>query len=66
MSVSQIATTMTIAPNAILISLTWIKTFSIHKVLSRIGLRTPLTTLLLHDGTAFFMYDNHQRLSSQE
>ena len=48
--------TLTIAPNAILISLTWVKTFSIYKVLSRIGMRTPLVTLLLRDGTIYLMY----------
>ena len=57
--VTQIATAMTIAPNAILIILTWVKTFGIHKALSEVGMRTPLTTLLIHDGTAYFMYDVH-------
>ncbi|PIL33709.1 hypothetical protein GSI_04334 [Ganoderma sinense ZZ0214-1] len=46
---------MTIPPNAILICLTWVKTFSIHKDLSEIGVRTSLTTLLLRDGTAYLI-----------
>ena len=44
------------APNAILLCLTRIKTFSTHKVLYRNGMRTTLTALLLHDGNAFFVY----------
>ena len=61
MEVYRIASAMTIISNAILISLTWVKTFTIHKDLSKTGMRTSLTTLLLRDGTAFFMYDieNH-------
>lgn len=40
----------TIAADAILIVLTWIKTYGIHKVSAQLEIRTPLATLLLRDG----------------
>lgn len=39
-----------IITSACVIVLTWIKTFDIHKEASRLGMRTPLATLLLRDG----------------
>ncbi|KAI0740828.1 hypothetical protein C8Q76DRAFT_689554 [Earliella scabrosa] len=45
----------TIAADAILIVLTWIKTYGIHKVSAQLEIRTPLATLLLRDGTAYFI-----------
>ncbi|OSC97583.1 hypothetical protein PYCCODRAFT_1471755 [Trametes coccinea BRFM310] len=45
----------TIAADAILIGLTWIKTFGIKRDALHTGMRTPLATLLLRDGTAYFL-----------
>ncbi len=56
-SVSALAKAATIASDAILIGLTWVKTFGIKRESSKLGMRTPLATLLLRDGTAYFMYD---------
>ena len=53
--VITIAQVTTIAADAILIGLTWAKTFGINKDSSRLGVRTPLATLLLRDSTAYFM-----------
>ncbi|RDX48618.1 hypothetical protein OH76DRAFT_1483717 [Lentinus brumalis] len=53
--VSTIAKAASIAADAILIALTWVKTFGINKDSSRLGVRTPLATLLLRDGTAYFL-----------
>ena len=58
-TVTTIATCTMVASNAVLIILTWVKTFGIYKTLSRIGMRTPLTTLLIHDGTIYFVYGLH-------
>ena len=52
---TTVAQATTIAADAILIGLTWAKTFSINRDSSRLGVRTPLATLLLRDGTAYFM-----------
>ena len=48
--VSTTAKAATIAADAILIALTWIKTYGIHKESSKLGIRTPLATLVLRDG----------------
>ena len=56
---------MAIAPNAILIVLTWVKTFGIHKVLSNLGMPTSLATLLLRDGTAYFVYEPQTHFYSE-
>ncbi|TBU37513.1 hypothetical protein BD309DRAFT_995053 [Dichomitus squalens] len=53
--VKIIAQATTIAAEAILISLTWMKTFGIHRDSSRLGVRTLLVMLLLWDGTAYFI-----------
>ncbi|EJF60686.1 hypothetical protein DICSQDRAFT_137227 [Dichomitus squalens LYAD-421 SS1] len=53
--VTIIAQATTIAAEAILIGLTWMKTFGINRDSLRLGVRTPLATLLLRDGTAYFI-----------
>ncbi|KAM5537905.1 hypothetical protein V8D89_008381 [Ganoderma adspersum] len=53
--VTTIATCTTVASNAVLIILTWVKTFGIYKTLSGMGMRTPLMTLLIHGGTVYFV-----------
>ena len=53
---SALAKAATIASDAILIGLTWVKTFGISKDSSKLGMHTPFATLLLRDGTAYFMY----------
>ncbi|KAH9889273.1 hypothetical protein C8Q73DRAFT_654019 [Cubamyces lactineus] len=45
----------TIAADAILIVLTWIKTFGIKRDSMQAGVRAPLATLVLRDGTAYFL-----------
>ncbi|KAI0365086.1 hypothetical protein BV20DRAFT_954980 [Pilatotrama ljubarskyi] len=45
----------TLAADAILVILTWIKTFGIVRASLQTGMRTPLATLLLRDGTAYFL-----------
>ncbi|KAI0700995.1 hypothetical protein C8T65DRAFT_559598, partial [Cerioporus squamosus] len=50
-AVSTIAKAANIAADAILIALTWVKTFGINKDSTRLGVRTPLATLLLRDDT---------------
>ncbi|KAI0653342.1 hypothetical protein C8Q70DRAFT_927948 [Cubamyces menziesii] len=45
----------TIAADGILIVLTWIKTFGIKRDSMQAGVRAPLATLLLRDGTAYFL-----------
>ena len=50
-----IAQVTTIAADAILIGLTWAKTFGINRDSSRLWVRTPLAMLLLRDSTAYFM-----------
>lgn len=57
MPVSTLAKAATIASDVILIALTWVKTFGINRESSKLGMRTPLATLLLRDGTGYFMYD---------
>ncbi|RPD57834.1 hypothetical protein L226DRAFT_540198 [Lentinus tigrinus ALCF2SS1-7] len=52
---STVAKSANIAADAILIALTWWKTFGINKASTRLGVRTPLATLLLRDGTAYFL-----------
>ncbi|KAI1790332.1 hypothetical protein LXA43DRAFT_1062142 [Ganoderma leucocontextum] len=54
-TMADLAKAATIASDAILICLTWVKTFGINKESSRLGMRTPLATLLLRDGTAYFI-----------
>ena len=53
---SALAKAATIASDAILIGLTWVKTFGISKDSSKLGMHTPFATLLLRGGTAYFMY----------
>ncbi|KAI0710721.1 hypothetical protein C8Q76DRAFT_798256 [Earliella scabrosa] len=43
----------TVASDTTLLVLIWIKTYGIHKDSVRLGIRTPLATLLLRDGTAY-------------
>ncbi|RDX48635.1 hypothetical protein OH76DRAFT_1556930 [Lentinus brumalis] len=52
---TTIAKAADVAADAIVITLIWVKTFGIVKVSSRLGVRTPLATLLLRDGTAYFL-----------
>ncbi|KAM5537917.1 hypothetical protein V8D89_008393 [Ganoderma adspersum] len=52
---SAITKASTIASDAILIALTWVKTFGIKRESSKIGMHAPLATLLLRDGTAYFI-----------
>ncbi|KAI0752826.1 hypothetical protein C8Q80DRAFT_1118138 [Daedaleopsis nitida] len=47
---SVIVKVTTIAADAILIVLTWIKTFGINKDSVKLGMKTPLASLLLRDG----------------
>ncbi|KAI0941891.1 hypothetical protein AcV7_002456 [Taiwanofungus camphoratus] len=44
-----------IASNTIVLFLTWAKTYWISRESSRLGWNTPLITLLLRDGTLYFM-----------
>ncbi|KAI0645033.1 hypothetical protein C8Q79DRAFT_1011145 [Trametes meyenii] len=44
-----------IGSDTILIILTWYKTFGIKRVSMKTGVRTPLATLLLRDGTGYFL-----------
>ncbi|KAI8971010.1 hypothetical protein BD414DRAFT_501370 [Trametes punicea] len=54
-TVSIASRATTIAAEVILIVLTWIKTFGINRDALHAGVRTPLATLLLRDGTAYFL-----------
>ena len=54
--VSTLAKAATIASDAIFIGLTWVKTFGINKQSSKSGMSAPFTTLVLRDGTAYFLY----------
>ena len=51
--VSTVAKATTIACDAILIALTWIKTFGIHRAAAKAGTCAPLATILLRDGKYF-------------
>lgn len=64
--VTKIATSTTIASNFVLIILTWVKTFGIYNTLSRLGMRTPLTTLLILDGTAYFLCDIYRSFTAPD
>ncbi|KAI0669471.1 hypothetical protein C8Q78DRAFT_977408 [Trametes maxima] len=44
-----------IGSDTILIILTWYKTFGIKRISMKTGVRTPLATLLLRDGTGYFL-----------
>ncbi|KAL1945435.1 hypothetical protein VTO73DRAFT_2286 [Trametes versicolor] len=54
-TVSIAAKATTIAADGILIVMTWIRTFGINKDAFKMGFNTPLATLILRDGTAYFM-----------
>jgi len=43
------------ASDILILIVTWFKTFTIKRDAHRHGIRTPLATLLLHDGTTYFM-----------
>ncbi|KAI0327894.1 hypothetical protein GY45DRAFT_1372762 [Cubamyces sp. BRFM 1775] len=45
-----------ITAEAIVIFLTWVKTFGILKDARRTGICTPLASLILRDGTAYFLF----------
>jgi len=49
------ANVLMLASDVVLVVLTWIKTFEIRKSSSRFGFKTPLATLLLRDGTVYFL-----------
>ncbi|TFK88256.1 hypothetical protein K466DRAFT_547432 [Polyporus arcularius HHB13444] len=51
---SWISRIATITGTTMVILLTWLKTFSVHRDAHRLGIRTPLTTFLLRDGTLYF------------
>ncbi|KAH9923022.1 hypothetical protein B0H21DRAFT_701311 [Amylocystis lapponica] len=53
-SVGAATGAVSIASNAILLILTWVKTYGIKRESSRLGMHTPLATLLLRDGTPRF------------
>ncbi|RPD57853.1 hypothetical protein L227DRAFT_577549 [Lentinus tigrinus ALCF2SS1-6] len=44
-----------VASEGIFLVLTWIRTYGIARDCSRLGLHSPLTTLLLRDGTMYFV-----------
>ena len=46
----MISVTTTVTSEGIFLILTWIRTYGIKKDWSRLGVHTPLTTLLLRDG----------------
>ncbi|KAI0800202.1 hypothetical protein C8Q74DRAFT_1235040 [Fomes fomentarius] len=52
---ATVAKATTIAADAVLIALTWIKTIGISREAKKYGFNTPLATLLLRDGTAYFL-----------
>ncbi|KAI0327895.1 hypothetical protein GY45DRAFT_1256050 [Cubamyces sp. BRFM 1775] len=54
-NVSVATKATTIAADGILIVLTWIKTFGIKRDSMQAGVRAPLATLVLRDGTAYFL-----------
>ncbi|KAH9849067.1 hypothetical protein C2E23DRAFT_906155 [Lenzites betulinus] len=43
------------AANSIVVILTWIKTFGLSRESLKTGFKTPLATLVLRDGTAYFL-----------
>ncbi|KAH9851145.1 hypothetical protein C2E23DRAFT_733545, partial [Lenzites betulinus] len=45
----------TIAADSIVVILTWIKTFGLSRESLKTGFKTPLTTLVFRDGTAYFL-----------
>ncbi|KAI0351956.1 hypothetical protein OH77DRAFT_1523650 [Trametes cingulata] len=61
-TVSVTANTAIITADVVLIILTWVKAFSIKRHLLRTGMPTPLATLLLRDGTAYFVAVTSLRL----
>ncbi|KAH9939938.1 hypothetical protein B0H21DRAFT_755538 [Amylocystis lapponica] len=52
---SSMVAAVTIAATAILLILTWIKTFGIKRHSMKVGVKTPLVTLILRDGTFYFL-----------
>ncbi|PIL33714.1 hypothetical protein GSI_04339 [Ganoderma sinense ZZ0214-1] len=51
----MISVATTVTSEGIFLALTWVRTYGIKKDWSRLGVHTPLTTLLLRDGTAYFV-----------
>ncbi|EJF60683.1 hypothetical protein DICSQDRAFT_170833 [Dichomitus squalens LYAD-421 SS1] len=54
-AVETISTVTTVMSEGIFLALTWIRTYGIKRDCSRLGVHAPLTTLLLRDGTAYFV-----------
>ncbi|TBU37654.1 hypothetical protein BD309DRAFT_973604 [Dichomitus squalens] len=52
---ATISTVTTVMSEGIFLALTWIRTYGIKRDCSRLGVHAPLTTLLLRDGTAYFV-----------
>ncbi|KAL6300952.1 hypothetical protein BKA93DRAFT_799786 [Sparassis latifolia] len=52
--ISIVSGTASIFNNCLVLLLTWIKTYAIKRESARVGLNTPLATLLLRDGTIYF------------
>ncbi|EMD32804.1 hypothetical protein CERSUDRAFT_77180 [Gelatoporia subvermispora B] len=51
-----IDTTCYFASDAIVLCVTWHKTYALKREADQYGIRIPLVTLLLRDGTGYFMY----------
>ena len=48
-----------VASDVLLLAFTWAKTWRVKRETMRCGLRAPLPTLLLRDGTMYFTFVNH-------
>lgn len=54
LTVDTTASALVLASDSFLLIVTWVKTVGIRKNSMRLGLHTPLMTLLLRDGTLYF------------
>lgn len=45
---------LVLASDVLLLAMTWVKTFSIHRQSRQIGIHTPVAALILRDGTIYF------------
>ncbi|KAI0783711.1 hypothetical protein C8Q75DRAFT_833280 [Abortiporus biennis] len=50
-----ISNALMLASDVLLIVLTWVKTWSVRRSSAKFGFKTPLATLLLRDGTVYFV-----------
>ena len=56
MTVESISLATNVTSEGIFLILTWISTYGIARDCSRLGIRSPLTTLLLRDGELSALY----------